>query len=217
LGRRTVAVAAKRERIMMELDSIPSFLGPHSSEIDEFYSDAVGHFDNCAFAEIGVYYGRSVIFLGGEIKRQQKDIKVYAVDTWAGNADDPHDLLYRGEIDKDGGDIYDTFLKNLRDAGVDDVVVPIRKLSHEAATLFKDGEMSLVFLDGRHDLEGVRTDIDSWWPRVREGGWLSGHDFNWRWPDVVKGVGEFSESTDHHLNVRDNVWKVVKGDKRRSG
>lgn len=35
----------------------------------------------------------------------------------------------------------------------------------------------LVFLDGRHDREGLEADLAAWWPLVAVGGWLGVHDY----------------------------------------
>jgi hypothetical protein len=46
-----------------------------------------------------------------------------------------------------------------------------------AATCFEDGQCDFVFLDADHSYTGVRTDITVWWPKIRPGGWLCGHDY----------------------------------------
>ena len=37
--------------------------------------------------------------------------------------------------------------------------------------------MDFVFLDAAHDYENVKEDILSWYPKVKVGGWLTGHDY----------------------------------------
>ena len=37
--------------------------------------------------------------------------------------------------------------------------------------------LDLVFLDGGHWQDQVAADIAAWWPRVKPGGWLGGHDY----------------------------------------
>ena len=48
----------------------------------------------------------------------------------------------------------------------------------------------LVFLDGDHSLEGVAADIEAWWPKVKPGGWLGGHDWSNPNPKFNFGVDE---------------------------
>ena len=40
-----------------------------------------------------------------------------------------------------------------------------------------------VFIDGAHDYDSVRADLEAWWPRVAPGGILAGHD----WTDGADG------------------------------
>jgi len=49
--------------------------------------------------------------------------------------------------------------------------------SLEAAKLFVDGSLDLVFIDGAHDGKNVSADIRAWLPKVRKGGIISGHDY----------------------------------------
>lgn len=34
-----------------------------------------------------------------------------------------------------------------------------------------------MYVDARHDRKGVLADLEAWWPKVRPGGILAGHDF----------------------------------------
>jgi hypothetical protein len=38
-------------------------------------------------------------------------------------------------------------------------------------------QFDLVFIDGDHSYTGCKADIAAWKPLVKEGGWLSGHDY----------------------------------------
>lgn len=49
--------------------------------------------------------------------------------------------------------------------------------SLEAAKTFPDGSLDFVFIDGAHDYESVKADIQAWYPKVRQGGIVSGHDY----------------------------------------
>ncbi len=48
-----------------------------------------------------------------------------------------------------------------------------------------------VYVDAAHNYEAVCVDLKSWWPLVRVGGVLSGHDFDV--PDVSREVIEFAK------------------------
>lgn len=46
-----------------------------------------------------------------------------------------------------------------------------------AANSFENGCIDLVFIDGDHSYRGVKRDIAAWWPKVKPGGWIGGHDY----------------------------------------
>jgi predicted O-methyltransferase YrrM len=49
--------------------------------------------------------------------------------------------------------------------------------SIEAAARFQDDSLDLVFVDGDHSKEGCARDLETWWPKIKPGGWMSGHDY----------------------------------------
>ena len=53
---------------------------------------------------------------------------------------------------------------------------------------FQDDSLDFVYLDARHDYAGLKEDIDAWWPKLKLGGMLAGHDFV---PDGNIHAGEF--------------------------
>jgi len=49
-----------------------------------------------------------------------------------------------------------------------------------AVETIEDGSLDFVFIDACHSYEFVRQDIRAWYPKVRAGGIVSGHDYNGR-------------------------------------
>lgn len=49
--------------------------------------------------------------------------------------------------------------------------------SWNASMLCQSGEFDLVFIDADHSYDMVKQDIESWYPKVRDGGILCGHDY----------------------------------------
>lgn len=66
--------------------------------------------------------------------------------------------------------------------------VILRKTSAEAAATFSPGRFDFVYLDAQHHYEAVKEDIQTWWPLVKVGGILAGHDYV---PDGLYLAGEF--------------------------
>ena len=50
--------------------------------------------------------------------------------------------------------------------------------SAEAAARVPDGSLDFVFIDACHKHEAVAADVRAWWPKLRTGGLMSGHDYN---------------------------------------
>ena len=69
----------------------------------------------------------------------------------------------------------------------------------------------LLFLDGGHLYDTVRGDLWAWWPKLRRGGTLAGHDYNAPNPGVVRAVNEFvaKEQLTLHLGVAYTWWVHV--------
>ena len=62
-------------------------------------------------------------------------------------------------------------------------------LAHEHKR-YKDDSLDVVFLAASHTYEDVKADIQAWKPKVKQGGYLGGHDFQTEFPGVVKAVTE---------------------------
>lgn len=166
-----------------------------------WYTEAVEEAeDDDNFAEIGVYRGRSSAFMGVEIANSGKDIHHYAIDSWTGKYDKVYEAARRA-------------LKPLNNVTV------MRYASIQAAGYFKDLDTKffMVNIDGDHSYLSCRQDIESWWPLIREGGWLMGDDYNGRYPGVNKAVQEFVSGKDlkievgcEDVEVPNNEWRIRK-------
>lgn len=138
--------------------------------------------------EVGVAFGRSLLYLAQKIKETGKDIKVVAVDPWLPY--DEHHFIYHPEtITSDGerqayefaqkyGGVYEAFRHCLNESGLASYVDVRRMTSVEAAQDFQDAGVQphFVFIDAEHKAESVKQDIDAWWALGPE--WIAGHDYN---------------------------------------
>ncbi|HRH68806.1 MAG TPA: class I SAM-dependent methyltransferase [Flavobacteriales bacterium] len=52
-----------------------------------------------------------------------------------------------------------------------------RTYSSCAVDEFADGQLDFVYIDANHRYEAVMADIRAWWPKVKAGGILGGHDY----------------------------------------
>lgn len=152
--------------------------------------------DGAIFVEVGAYLGRSSLYLASRIQWSGKKIRVYVVDRWDGWLYDdfsPHSSTDNGnEKRPETEDVFWHFIRNVRRAGVEDVICPLKMPSEQAASLFEDGSLDFVFLDADHGYEAVRCDLEVWFPKVKRRGVLGGHDYlNPAFPSVRRAADEF--------------------------
>ena len=81
-----------------------------------------------------------------------------------------------------------------------------RNFSTACAPLYPDGSFDFVYVDARHDYASAMEDIRAWWPKVRRGGILAGHDY----VDAIEAasIDDWSIQVD---GTRDNLARAVQG------
>jgi len=67
----------------------------------------------------------------------------------------------------------------------------LRQSSLAGAAMIEPRSLDHIYIDARHDYEGVRQDLASWWEKLCPGGLFGGHDFTNGWPGVLRAVTEF--------------------------
>ncbi len=115
---------------------------------------------------------------------------------------DYHTKIAKGSIDKAA--------RQARERGAQfaNLATIIRKRSLHAARSMPDRSVDLVFLDADHSYEGVMEDWHEWLPKVKPGGYLSGHDYGDKRFGVKKAVDE-SLAFWHKLELDlDMTWFV---------
>lgn len=96
---------------------------------------------------------------------------LHLVDPWRQLAG-YRDVLNEGDRERD----LHAALRNLRPH--DGRYALWRMLSGEAARHFADQSLDYVYIDADHSQAGCAADIAVWWPKVRLGGILAGHDYH---------------------------------------
>jgi predicted O-methyltransferase YrrM len=138
-------------------------------------------------------------------------------------ATNPHLFLhtidpYEAYIDWNGNNMNETNRKNTWNLYLNKMQKYIdenRTLHHmeysdTAVSKFDDESVDFVFIDGLHTYEQVLIDCHNYYPKVKPGGIISGHDFN-----VIEGVNravkEFaSEVGKNILQTQYDVWYWIK-------
>lgn len=95
-------------------------------------------------------------------------------------------------------------------------VVVMRLYSDEAVGLFKDEFFDWIYLDANHGYEAVRADLRMWFSKVKNGGFITGHDYGNNTYGVKRAVDEFARQQKLYitlLTTRDgenNSWAIQK-------
>ena len=98
--------------------------------------------------------------------------KLYMVDVWR--------PLSIEEYDDDSNhqnhiDAYSEAMSEIK--GYEDRAFMLRMKGIYASELFEDNSLDFVYIDANHTYEGVKEDIKYWYPKVKPGGLLLGHDY----------------------------------------
>lgn len=105
------------------------------------------------------------------ILSQWKGSRLFLVDPWCQQPSDVYKESQHGRL-------YELWRQRCFElAHSDPRALPIRMYSVEAAVKFADGFLDVVYLDANHCFESVTEDLNVWWPKVKAGGILGGHDF----------------------------------------
>jgi len=148
-----------------------------------------------AIAEIGSYVGDST-----EIFAQYFE-KVYSIDPFLNGYDDNDDSSHKYDM-------------RIVEAQFDELckqypnIRKIKMKSENAVMLFHDNTVPVVYIDALHTYDGVNDDIWRWYPKIRKGGYLAGHDYQGRFPGVIEAVHKFRKPD---AIFRDTSWVIKIG------
>jgi len=147
--------------------------------------------DQAHIVEVGSWLGRSACYMAELIKVSGKNIRLDCIDNWSEPQAEKLKSVIKGN---DRTHIHD-FVNNLHHADVLEFVHVVQLPSLEAVHVYADKSLDFVFLDNDHSEEHVLSELNAWWPRIKKGGVLAGHDYiESRWPGVVKAVTRFGKT-----------------------
>lgn len=137
-----------------------------------FACDLVAESKPGTLVELGVDRGESYFAFCQSVAEHSTGTRCFGIDTWRG---DPHagnydEATFR-QVAAHNGANYDSFSTLMRLAFDD------------ALPTFPDQTLDIVHLDGLHTEAAVRHDVESWLPKLREGGVFLLHDVGVRTRD----------------------------------
>lgn len=163
-------------------------------------------------AEIGVFRGDLSCRL-----LSRNDLTLLMVDSWEGE----------GKAYAEAGDDFHAALTDEEQAAcleqtqaVTHFAGPrakiVRRRSVEAAEGVEDASLDFCFIDADHSYAGCKADIAAWFPKVKPGGFISGHDYantEYEVFGVTRAVDEFAASVGRPVDLGDNfTWFLRKDD-----
>ena len=95
-------------------------------------------------------------------------------------------------------------------------VVIIKDFSIPASAYFKPDTLDLAYIDANHSYVSVMADMDAWWPKVRIGGLMGGHDYahnttGQSWIEVQPAVDRWAQEHGKVFYVCPcSSWFIVK-------
>ena len=122
-------------------------------------------------AEVGVYSGDTFVHYLPTLK--DINAKSILIDWFLGNegASGPH---AQGLCTHD--QLLNIVKRKIREVECEDIVTIYDCDSLEAATKISDESIDICFIDADHRYEHIKKDIIAYLPKVKEGGFLCGHD-----------------------------------------
>ena len=158
--------------------------------------------------ELGNYLGRSLIYLGLKAQESGKQVRIVGADLFRSEPCGFHHV----EIMEEGVRWLHRTATDLHRAGLAENVSLLQWSSWECAKLFENESVDFCFVDACHEPYAVEQDLARWWPKIRRGGLLAGHDYSPLFQPLVDVVNAWArrEGLELHLDVSLGSWLVRK-------
>ena len=155
------------------------------------------------FVELGCKEGRTT----GHILKSVQDSRVIAIDPWMPMPQQKGVVGGETYEEWDFAKIEAQFWENVGDSK--HRCEMLRMTSDIASEKLDGKQFDAIFIDAAHDYVNVMADIKRWWPKVRDGGLLIGHDANHKWPGVERAIADSFNLMDVGF-APDSIWFVLK-------
>lgn len=147
----------------LQLNHRQTSVDPYASwhpEIEGWSSDILPFYERLArdrsianIIEVGVWHGRSVLFLAEKLRMLGGLVNLFAVD------------INLSKFYENAGKLTDR------------VPIEAYELDSVEASCLIQRDFDVVFIDALHDYDSVKRDVEAWRGKVGFGGLLSGHDY----------------------------------------
>jgi len=163
--------------------------------------------ENAICVELGSHNGQSALAFikSGRIK------SIHCIDNWGEGYIDP--MYNRMSQVKDAEYIFNERIKPF------DNIIKVKRMTSDAADLFKNESIDFLYIDASHDYKSVKDDILNYYPKVKTGGIISGHDYatekNCRKPRIIDRVRGVKKAVDEifgedYIQLCGTNWFIIK-------
>ena len=169
-------------------------------DYDNIYKHVVNTFEEGHFIEVGCFLGKSSAYMLVEIINSGKNIHFDMIDTfdrWEGVNNSYEQFKENNPI---------AFIRKYKDR-----FRVLKVASIFASKLYEDNSLDFVFIDASHDYENVLADITAWFPKVKHGGIIGGHDYADSYIGVKQAVKEYSSNNNQDFVINKQCWLMKKG------
>jgi len=90
-------------------------------------------------------------------------------------------------------------------------IIFVKERSHIIANQIPN-DLDFVYIDGDHSYKGIQNDFYSYYPKIKTGGVIGGHDFCFHSMDVIRFVLDLRKQFGYGIDVKENDWWIVKGE-----
>jgi len=129
---------------------------------------------NAVCAEIGVWQGA----FSSQILEITAPRKLHLIDPWLFQPEFPR-CMYGGAIAKHQSDMDKIYQNVITRFGKYEKVFIHRGFSEQVLLEFSDAYFDWIYIDGNHDYDFVRRDIEMGSLKVKSGGFIAGDDYDW--------------------------------------
>ena len=153
--------------------------------------------------EIGCYAGESTeLFVNSGL------FKIfYGIDPWE-NGYDPLDIT--NDVVIPAEPVFDARFKG------NTIIRKIKNKSENVANNFQNESIDFIYIDGNHQYQAVKKDLELYYPKIKINGIISGHDYEisektFHIKGVKKAVNEFFKDKSTFITTFcDSSWMIIK-------
>lgn len=162
------------------------------------FRQIISHLRPLTILELGTWKGASAIHMANLCKEYGVASQILCVDNFIGfpsfyfRKEQAHEhFKIKGGFPR----LYWTFMKNVVDAGHQDIITPLVQQTEQAAQICRARNIypDLIYIDGDHSYEGCKADLANFSPLLASDGVILCDDY--KWEGAGRAIDEFTKDS----------------------